>query len=168
MRRSIFIFLICASIAFVVVPLGAAQQPSTEIDRIIESVRADMRADKIAIVTEVMNLSAAESQKFWPVYREYEAEVMKLNDKRILLLKEYAAKYVTLTDSEAKAIIDKSFEWETSRTQLRQAYFDKFTKATSAMTAAKFIQVEHRLDLLLDLQVAAEVPGLFIKPSSSE
>lgn len=143
--------------------LAAAQQHNTDVDQVLDSVRADMRADKVAIITEAMNLGPEEAKKFWPVYREYEAELVQLNDKRIAILKDYAAKYVSMTDSEAKSIADRSFDWETSRTQLRKNYFAKLMKATSAITAAKFFQVEHRLDLVLDLQLATEIPGLFIK-----
>jgi hypothetical protein len=63
-------------------------------------------------------------------------------------------------------VADKFFDWETSRTQLRKSYFNKFAKATSAMTAAKFFQVEHRLDLLIDLELASEIPGLFVKSAT--
>lgn len=143
-----------------------AQQSDAQKEEAIESIRADMRADKVAIVTEVMKLSPAEADKFWPVYREYETEVAKLNDARIAVLKDYAAKFNTMTDAEAKTIADKFFDWETSRTQLRKSYFTKFSKATSAMTAAKFFQVEHRLDLLVDLELASEIPGLFVKSAS--
>ncbi len=60
-----------------------------------------------------------------------------------------------------------NYDWESSRTQLRKAYFSKFMKATSAMTAAKFFQVERRLDLLVDLKLAAESPGRFVRKTNS-
>lgn len=155
----------------VTVPLGprcAAQTDVAQADKVLESVRADMRADKVAIVTEAMNLTPAEGEKFWPVYRQYEAEVVKLNDKRIAILKDYAAKYITMTDAEAKQAAERFFDWETSRTQLRKNYFTRFAKATSSLTAAKFFQIEHRIDLLVDLELASEVPGLFVKSASME
>ncbi len=56
---------------------------------------------------------------------------------------------------------------EARRTELRKGYFIEFTKATSAMTAAKFFQVERRLDLLVDFVVASEIPGLFVKGAAT-
>lgn len=166
-RRSVVICVLFVMAA--VMMLGAhsvAQATDAQVDKTLESVRADMRADKVAIVTEAMNLSPAEGEKFWPVYREYEAEVVKLNDSRIAMVKEYAAKFTTMTDADAKTLADKFFDWETRRTELRKKYFPKFAKATSATTAAKFFQVEHRLDLLVDLKIASEIPGLFVKSAS--
>lgn len=166
MKRLVIAVLLSIIASVVLEAHSTAQTTDAQMDKVLESVRADMRADKVAIVTQVMNLAPAEADKFWPVYRDYEAEVAKLNDHRIAILKDYAAKYTNMTDAEAKGLADKFFDWETSRTELRKHYFDKFAKATSAMTATKFFQVEHRLDLLIDLELASEIPGLFVKTAS--
>lgn len=165
-KRNILGVLLPIVAAVAMASTAAAQQPDAQVDDALESLRADLRADKVTIVTQAMNLSPAEGDKFWPVYREYETEVAKLNDKRIAVVKDYAAKYATMTDDEAKSIADSFFDWETRRTQLRKTYFGKFMKATSAMTATKFFQVEHRLDLLIDLALASEIPGLFVKSTA--
>ena len=128
-------------------------------------MRADLRADKVGIVTELMKLKAPEADKFWPIYRKYDAEVAMLNDERFKIVKEYNENFASLTDDQAKVLVEKMFAWEKHRTELRKKYFGEFTKATSPLTAAKFFQIEHRLNLLVDLAVAAEVPGLFVKSS---
>src|SRR5437762_1469201 len=63
-----------------------------------ELLRSDLRAQKVAIITEVMQFTEAEDTKFWPVYREYEAELAKINDDRMALIKDYADNYAALTD----------------------------------------------------------------------
>src|SRR6516164_2175942 len=68
-----------------------------------ELLRSDLRAQKAAIITEVMDFTEEEDAKFWPIYREYEAELSKINDDRIALIKEYADAYDNITD----AIADK-------------------------------------------------------------
>ena len=40
-----------------------------------------------------MQFTEAEDAKFWPVYREYETELAKINDDRMALIKEYALGY---------------------------------------------------------------------------
>ena len=57
----------------------------------VELLRSDIRSQRVAIITELMNFSEAEDAKFWPVYREYETELAKVNDDRLALIKEYAA-----------------------------------------------------------------------------
>ncbi len=67
----------------------------------VELLRSDIRAQKVAIITEVMQFTEAEDAKFWPVYREYETELAKINDDRIALIKQYADSYTSLTDATA-------------------------------------------------------------------
>ena len=49
-----------------------------------------MRAQKVAILTEVMGFTEAEDKAFWPIYREYDLEMAKLGDERVALIAEYA------------------------------------------------------------------------------
>ncbi len=138
------------------------QNDTTNVDSYIESLRADFRADKVNLITQAMRFSDKESAAFWPIYRKYEAEVTKLNDGRVAVIKSYADKYQTLTDAEAKALVEKSLALESSRTELRKKYFKEFTKVLPALTVAKFFQLEYRLDLLVNVQLASELPLLLL------
>jgi hypothetical protein len=84
----------------------------------------------------------------------------------VALIKSYDEQFTTMTDADAKAIIDQSLDFESRRTDLRKKYAKNFQKAgLSSLTVAKFIQLEHRLDLLLDLKIASELPSLLLKPT---
>jgi hypothetical protein len=133
----------------------------------IEELRADLRADKTKIIAETMQFSPKESSAFWPTYKKYEAELSKLNDEQIQLIKSYAEKFNTLTDAEAKTMAEKSFDLDARRVELKKKYFNEFTKQLPATTAAKFFQLEHRLDLLIGLKVASELPSLLVKRAGS-
>jgi hypothetical protein len=146
--------------------LSVAQSNEPSVDSYIESLRADTRADKVAIITEVMQFNDQDSKIFWPVYRKYEAEIMKVNDQRVALIKSYADKFTTMTDADAKAMIDQSLDFESRRADVKKKYAKEFQKAgLSSLTVAKFIQLEHRLDLVIDVQIASELPSLLIKPA---
>ena len=138
-------------------------QQQTDLDTMLEALRADVRSDKVAIVTEAMKLMPGEVFQFWAVYEKYDLEVTKLSDERFKIVKGYADNFASLTNRQAKGLVEGMFAWEFRRTQLRKTYFAEFAKATSVLTAAKFFQVEHRLDLLVDLVIASEVPGLFLR-----
>ena len=71
-----------------------------------ELLRSDVRAEKVAILTEVMEFTEAEDKAFWPIYREYDAEMSKLGDERVALIAEYARSYSTLTDAVADSARD--------------------------------------------------------------
>lgn len=144
--------------------VSAAQSSEPSLDSYIESLRADLRADKIDIITEAMRFNDQESQAFWPVYRRYEADVTKVNDQRLALIKTYSDKFITMTDADAKAIIEQSIDFESRRTDVKKKYAQEFQKAgLSPLAVAKFLQLEHRLDLLVDLKIASELPSLLIK-----
>lgn len=158
---SVALLLLCVFPGF-----SAAQMDESNLDSYIESLRADLRADKVALITEAMQFDDQESKAFWPVYRKYEAEMTKINDQRMTLVRFYSDKFVTMTNSNAKAIIAETIACQSRRTALTKRYAKEFQKAgLSPVAVAKFLQFEHRLNLLVDLQIASELPALWIKPT---
>jgi hypothetical protein len=144
--------------------VSAAQSSEGKLDSYIEELRADVRADKVAIIAEAMQFNDQEDKIFWPVYRKYEADITTVNDQRLALIKSYSDKFVSMTDADAKAIIDQSLDFDSRRADVKKKYAREFQKAgLSSLTLAKFLQLEHRLDLLVDLKVASELPSLLIK-----
>jgi hypothetical protein len=140
--------------------LAAFAQDNSTLDSDIQVLRSDLRAQKTQIISDQLKLSDTEAKSFWPIYREYETELSKLNDEKVAILKDYATSYDNMTDTQIQALADRSFKLESRRTDLKQKYFKKISKAVSPKTAARFIQLENRLDLLLNLQIADSVPML--------
>jgi len=124
----------------------------------VELLRSDIRSQKVAIITELMDFTEADDAKFWPVYREYETELTKINDDRLALINEYAANYQTLTDDAADRLARGALDVEGRRHALRVRYYDRFKSVLSPKAAARFLQVENQMLLILDLQIAASLP----------
>jgi hypothetical protein len=124
----------------------------------VELLRSDLRSQKVAIITELMDFTEADDAKFWPVYREYETELTKINDDRIALINEYAANYQTLTDETADRLARGVLDVEGRRHALRVRYYDRFKSVLSPKAAARFFQVENQILLIVDLQLAASLP----------
>jgi hypothetical protein len=161
--RSIFAATLLSLAAL---PNVSSAQSGPSVDSYIESIRADARADKIAIITATMQFNDHDSKAFWPVYRKYEADQVTINDKRVALIKTYAEKFGSLTDADAKTMIDQSLNFDSSRADLRKQFANEFLKAgLSPLTVAKFLQLEHRLDLLVDLEIASQLPPILIMPT---
>ncbi len=74
---------------------------SLNLSAYAELLRSDVRAQKVAIITEVMGLTEAEDAAFWPIYREYDLEMARLGDERMALIAEYARSYAQMTDATA-------------------------------------------------------------------
>jgi hypothetical protein len=157
MRTKMLISLAACLICFGGATYVGAQDNSS-IDSDIQMLRADLRADKTKVMADQLQLSDSEGKTFWPIYNDYDHELSKLNDERVALLKEYANSYNTLTDQQVQSLADRSFGLQKKRIDLRQKYFKKLSKAVSPKSAARFVQVEDRVDMLVNLEVAASVP----------
>jgi predicted secreted Zn-dependent protease len=129
-----------------------------QMDSYMEMLRTDVRAEKVAVITEVMAFTDAESELFWPVYRQYELDLAKIFDTRLANIKKYAENSETLDDVTADELINTAFKVDENRTKLQKSYYSKFKKALGAKRAARFMQLESQIDLLIDLQIAANLP----------
>ena len=136
----------------------AAQGTALNLSAYAELLRSDVRAQKVAILTEVMGFTEAEDAAFWPIYREYDLEMARLADERVAMIGEYAKAYSALTDETAGRLAAKALELESRRQAMKAKYFERVKSATSPRTALRFLQVEHQLLLLIDLQISALLP----------
>ena len=138
-----------------------------DADSYIEVLRSELKTDKKAIITETMQFTQKESEVFWPIYNEFEYELDKLANKRIANIKDFAANYDSLSDKKADELIKNSFSFLNDRLDLNQKYYKKFAEVLTPTVAAKYMQLEHQIQLILDLSVAANLP-LAKKPSSKQ
>jgi hypothetical protein len=158
MKNSALLMVMFAMLAFC--PLGRAQDQEPSIDSTIAVVRANMRADRAALITSGMNFSDKEGAAFWPIYQQYEYERSRLDDRRAAVIKQYTQKYPNLTDAEAKTMADQMLDCESRQAELKKKYYKKFNKVLPALTVTKFFQLERRIDLMIDMQVEASLPPL--------
>jgi hypothetical protein len=135
---------------------ATTDQSGTDTD--IALLRSDVQAQKTDIIGKTMQLSDTDAKAFWPLYREYANKQQTLGDQRVSVIKDYGAEYDTLTDAQADGLMDRMLKFNKSRNELTAQYFPKFKKAIGAKQAAKFIQVDNRLTLLVDLQLANSIP----------
>jgi hypothetical protein len=127
-------------------------------DQEIQLMRQDIRDQRRQIVAANVPLSTEESAKFWPVYDQFIAETVKISDARFERIKTYAANYTTMTDQQATDHIMKVFEADKAVIDLRLKYLPAFEKAIGKKKAAMFIQMDRRVQMMLDLQIASKLP----------
>lgn len=150
------VFMVAAFILFS--GTDSLAQADKEYDQYIKLLRSDLRSGKKQLVAANMNLTEAEALKFWPVYDQYTADAMKLYDARLVLIKEYAASYEKLTDAEATGLNKRSIDIDESLIKLRQKYVPLVAKVLPGKKSALFFQIDKRIGLLIDLQLASEIP----------
>lgn len=84
----------------------------------------EIKAQKIAYLTEKMNLSVDESKAFWPVYNEYEQAMRQLRG-------EPRPKEKDLTEANAKQALISSLEREEKAIKVKKEFYDKVTSVIS-------------------------------------
>ena len=131
---------------------GGASDKTLNLAAYVELLRSDVRTQKIAFITE------AEDSAFWPIYRAYDAEMTKLGDERAANVKRYGAAYSTLDDVASASLAQAAIDLETRRHEAKARCYQKVKAALNPRIALRFLHVEHQLQLLIDLQVAALLP----------
>ena len=126
----------------------------------LEILRSDLKTEKVALITYVMDFSDKESEVFWPIYREYSLKNDEIGDKKLKLIKKYAEHYENMTEEKAEEILEASFDLKEDKLDLKRKYFDKISDAIGRIKAATFIQLDNQFDAIVDLQVTSELPLL--------
>lgn len=158
--------MIVGSVALLVVGLVVctnAVPAQAQGEQYLELIRQDLKTAKIAYMTEGMELTPEQGDVFWPIYREYQNDLSKIGDRRVAAIKDYAEHFDKMTAEKASEIIKGSFKNQKDALSLLEKTAKKVSKELDPITAARFIQVERTLNLLIDLQLAGEIP-LFEKP----
>src|SRR5512136_3412220 len=102
MRSKILSFVLVLSVALVVGASPVRAQVS-ETDQ-LQQLRAEIQADRQAVVTANMKLTDAEGAAFWPLYREYRGEMAKVGDRLQKVIQDFAKVYDTATAEQAKTM----------------------------------------------------------------
>jgi hypothetical protein len=136
---------------------GAATRKQN-LDQEIRMLRKDIRADKAKIIGAAMQLDADQSAKFWPIYKEYEGQLTKLNDLREANIREYAKNYGNISDNKADELVNAVFAYHKKRLDLLANTYDKVRTALGSPVAARFVQAESALQNIIDLQIQTSLP----------
>ena len=125
-----------------------------------ELMRSDIRTQKVALVTETLQLSETDDVIFWPIYRQYESELSRLYDERIQVIETWEQNFTTLSDALANELTLKALDLESRRTALKEKFYVQLKSALSPRLALRALHIEDQLELLVDLQIDASVPLL--------
>ena len=155
MTRSIGVILLLA----LAHPAFAQVNPAfADVSDEIEMVRSLVRMERKAAVEQAMGLAPAESQAFWALYNEYEAERTRVNDRAVKVVTDYAAAYPDVGDARAQALLAESFAADSDLLKLKKSYATRFATVLPPTRVARFFQIERKLDAVQNLSVAEQIP----------
>ncbi|MEE8586028.1 MAG: hypothetical protein V3T83_14385 [Acidobacteriota bacterium] len=138
--------------------ISPAENREVNLDTYADLLREDVSSQKVAILSQLMNLTPEKAAKFWPLYAEYDKELEVIGKGRVALIKDYAANYANLNDAKASELARKALDLGFRRLALKKKYFERVEQALSGKDAAKFLQIENQLLKIVDLQILANLP----------
>jgi len=133
--------------------VAAQEKPADNMQVLIEKIRAD----KKLLVAENMGLTEAEAKAFWPVYNQYQDELL-LRTRTVKLIKDYADAYEKMNNETAKKLMDEYITIETLGPKLRQTYLPKFRKVLPEVKVVRYYQIENKIQAALFYELAANIP----------
>ena len=142
--------------AFVFAIVGTVKAETIQND--IAITRADIQADRQAIVADSMKLTDDQATAFWPVYRDYRAELAKLGDRTVKLVTDYAANYDTLTDAQASALTTEFLSIQKDTLKVKEKFVPKFKAVLSPKLVMRFFQIVNKLDTILMIDAVDGIP----------
>ncbi|MHC4169277.1 MAG: hypothetical protein ACYSWQ_20200 [Planctomycetota bacterium] len=155
---STLLLLACLS----ALPIGLAQTDDRDdvVQAYIDAIRAELSSGKASLINDIMQLSAKEADTFWPVYHEYETELFEIGDRRMELIERFVAahKSKVLDDSQARTMADDWFKQSADRLELFKKYHGIIAKRLSPLRAIQFVQIENRVNMVIDIMIASELP----------
>lgn len=135
----------------------ATNAGASSIDHQIAMLRSDLRSNRKQIVAANMKLTDTEAEKFWPTYDQYVNELVSINDAKYALIKEYLQS-TNMTEEQADSLSRRWLTVDESVVQLRLKYIPIFRKVLSARGTALFFQIDRRVQMLIDQQLASALP----------
>jgi hypothetical protein len=156
-RKGIIKAVVLSVLVLFISGMAWAQQADTPADN-MQLVRDKLQADKKLLIGENMKLTEQEAKAFWPVYDSYQKDLVKLNDRAIKNISDYAANSDKMTDDAAKKVVADYLAIESDRQKLRQSYLPKFAKVLPYKKVMRYIQLENKILAVITYEAAKKIP----------
>ena len=141
---------------------ASSQNPSannqTAMDQNVQLLREDLRSKKKQLIAANLTLTDTEATKFWPVYDQYTAELVQINNEKYAIIQDYVKSWGTMNDTQALDLTKRSLAVDAKVTALRTKYVPIFNGVLPGTKTATFFQLDRRIGMMSDLQLASQFP----------
>jgi Spy/CpxP family protein refolding chaperone len=136
----------------------AAAAPAQTVKETLEVTRQAIESQRRVLVSGALPLTDAEADAFWPLYDDYEKERRPLDESANQLMADFLASAASLTDAQAKAMVEKALEIDAGKLRVRQAWLGRMLKAIPPRKVARFYQIDNKLDSVVRADLAKQIP----------
>jgi len=155
LRAGVVIIMVAALVGLAIA--AAAQDKAADNMQIL---RDKIKADKKLLVAANMELTDSEAKGFWPIYEEYQKELMAINQRIGKMIESYAADYraKSLTNEKAKKLVEELIAVEKAEAAMKVNYAPKLGKVLPQVKVARYLQIENKIRALVKYELAGAVP----------
>jgi len=156
--RLIGFFLASIDVTLAASPNPKSHVSAPQVDPSFEILRAQQRTEKRHVLESALDLTVDEGQAFWPIYFTYQANLIRVEDRKYKLIEWYSDLYPEMTDVEIDHFMREWLDIDRVKSQLLKRFYFKMSKTLSKTIAARFLQIEHAWDNSFDLGLESKLP----------
>lgn len=147
--------LALALLAFAVCGPAPAEEP---VGDPLQAVTEQYRRDRKRLIADNLELTEAEARRFWPLYEQYEKDLLVLTAKNQAIIAKFGENYDAMTDAMAKEIMLDRLKLDEERNHLRRTYLHRFENVLPVKKLARYFQIESKIRAAVDAGIAEELP----------
>jgi len=156
-------FLISVSFVLALAAASANAQSSVEAvmsQKQIQAARELVETERDMTLIINLDLTPEESETFWPLYDEYRQKIRSIRGRKVTLIEAYAERYRAgnVDDEFAEMAIKDALDIQLDTVKIRQKYWKKFRRIVPARKAARFYQLENKMDTEIDFVLSGGIP----------
>ena len=155
--------LILATFILLLGATSASAQSSSEAvlsPQELQAAKELVETERDMSVIINLDLTPKESEVFWPLYEEYRQKIRTVRERRVSLIEAYGQRYRagTVDDDFAEMAIKDALKIQLDTVKIRQKYWKKFRRIIPATKAARFYQLENKMDTEIDFVLSGGIP----------
>jgi hypothetical protein len=138
--------------------LAAGAATAQTVRETLDVTRQAVESQRRVLVSGAVPLTDAEADAFWPLYDAYEKERRPLDERANQLVADFLAGASSLTDAQAKAMVEEALRIEEGKLRVRRGYLGRMLKAIPPLKVARFYQIDNKLDAVVRADLAKQIP----------
>lgn len=148
-----------ATIALAASASAGAQEAGATPEQ-VEAARALIREGARQIIDEELLLTDDEAEAFWPLYDEYRARIVEVEDRYVAMIREYLTRYLEakIDDAAADDFLDRYFDIEFDVLKIRKRYVRRFKRILPDVKVMRLYQLENKIQAEIDAALALAIP----------
>lgn len=140
-------------------PLVRAEDKAEDVTN-MKALRDAIKTDKRAYVASMLSLTSTESKRFWPIYDAYQRNLEETSRRRIVALEGLLFRDRAMTNLAAKNLITELMAVDEAEAKARLRLRNRLMRALPPIKAARYLQLEDKIQAVRDYDEASTVPLL--------